>query len=115
MNLVGGTGGWVIGGILAVLGGFALAALLIGWVVAPLAGTSPEERAGDCACGHPVEAHEHNRVGSDCSLCTACSSFRRPPILGRRRAGQTRPMALAPTEADIERMIRDYYKGGDHA
>jgi hypothetical protein len=89
VNLVGGINGWVIVGILALLGVFALAALLIGWVVAPLAGTSPEERAGDCACGHPVEAHEHNRGGTECSLCTSCGSLRRPPLIGRRRARRT--------------------------
>ncbi len=31
-----------------------------------------------CVCGHPHEAHEHYRAGTDCSLCgpAACRRFR---------------------------------------
>ncbi|WP_176491760.1 hypothetical protein [Curtobacterium sp. 'Ferrero'] len=29
-----------------------------------------------CVCGHPREAHEHYRRGSDCALCD-CPRFRR--------------------------------------
>jgi hypothetical protein len=45
-----------------------------------------------CACGHPQEAHEHYRRGSDCGICGAvqCASFRAvkttsPPV---ERAGE---------------------------
>ena len=126
MSLVGGINGWVIGGILAVLAVFALACLIIGWVVAPLAGTTAGERAGDCACGHPAGAHEHHRGGSDCGLCASCGSFRRPPLIGCGRAravpapdDQEIDQAIAnvagaggPSDAQIEQMVRDYYKKG---
>lgn len=29
-----------------------------------------------CVCGHPQDAHEHYRAGSDCALCD-CPRFRR--------------------------------------
>jgi len=31
-----------------------------------------------CKCGHPLDAHEHYRKGSDCSLCPEgeCGAFR---------------------------------------
>ncbi len=31
-----------------------------------------------CVCGHPLEAHEHYRSGTDCSLCggRSCPRFR---------------------------------------
>lgn|GEM_PF-1995902 len=30
-----------------------------------------------CACGHPFEAHEHYRKGTECSICDVrtCSAF----------------------------------------
>lgn len=32
---------------------------------------------GPCACGHPWDAHEHYREGTECSLCKTCPGFRR--------------------------------------
>jgi hypothetical protein len=29
-----------------------------------------------CVCGHPRDAHEHYRPGSDCALCD-CQKFRK--------------------------------------
>ena len=29
-----------------------------------------------CVCGHPREAHEHYRPGTDCALCD-CPKFRK--------------------------------------
>jgi len=38
--------------------------------------TTDEVDTATCACGHPQEAHEHYRPGSDCALCD-CPRFRR--------------------------------------
>jgi hypothetical protein len=42
-----------------------------------------------CVCGHPREAHEHYRAGSDCALCgkSGCPRFR---VAGGLRARLTR-------------------------
>ena len=43
----------------------------------------------ECRCGHPREAHEHYRRGSDCAACAgACARFR--VRLVRRSAGDGR-------------------------
>jgi hypothetical protein len=36
-------------------------------------------RSGRCRCGHPRDAHEHYRLGTDCSLCARpryCQAYR---------------------------------------
>jgi len=42
-----------------------------------------------CVCGHPREAHEHYRAGSDCALCgrSGCGRFRATGSL-RARLGR---------------------------
>jgi len=37
----------------------------------------PDEQSDMCACGHPREAHEHYRRGTECAICDvrACSAF----------------------------------------
>jgi hypothetical protein len=30
-----------------------------------------------CACGHPKQAHQHYRAGTDCALCT-CTRLKMP-------------------------------------
>lgn len=39
---------------------------------------APEAGVGVCRCGHPREAHEHYRRGTDCATCPtgACTRFR---------------------------------------
>ena len=78
-----------------------------------------------CHCGHTSAVHAHYRGGTDCALCD-CRRYQRarPTLLARiaarLRARQDDEMALVnatreprePSDADIERMIRDYYKGG---
>lgn len=41
-------------------------------------GAGDEQNERYCECGHPREAHEHYRKGTDCSLCpgNACVRFR---------------------------------------
>lgn len=41
--------------------------------------TCPRRRT-DCRCGHPRDAHEHYRDGSDCGSCgrAFCRRYRRP-------------------------------------
>lgn len=43
------------------------------------AGRSVPSRAGGrvCACGHPRQAHQHYRRGTDCAMCS-CQRYRRP-------------------------------------
>lgn len=38
---------------------------------------APQSPSDSCACGHPREAHEHYRRGTECSICDIrdCSSF----------------------------------------
>ena len=43
--------------------------------VRPSCGAAAEDSA-TCVCGHPQEAHEHYRPGSDCALCD-CPRFRK--------------------------------------
>jgi hypothetical protein len=42
-----------------------------------------------CVCGHPREAHEHYRAGTDCALCgrSGCSRFRVAGSLWSRLRG----------------------------
>lgn len=37
----------------------------------------PAQTTAMCTCGHPREAHEHFRRGTECSICDirACSAF----------------------------------------
>jgi hypothetical protein len=44
----------------------------------------PVDAGPACTCGHPRQAHEHYRRGSDCALC-GCARFRRRCGLGLRR------------------------------
>ena len=32
--------------------------------------------AGRCRCGHPQDAHDHYRRGTECALCAECPRFR---------------------------------------
>jgi hypothetical protein len=43
--------------------------------------TGPEH-ATHCRCGHPLNAHQHHRQGTDCALCD-CPQWR-PARRGRR-------------------------------
>jgi hypothetical protein len=54
--------------------------------------------ARSCACGHPREAHEHYRAGTDCSLCgpSGCPRFR---AAGSLRARLTRLLGASTTVA----------------
>ena len=37
----------------------------------------PDEAGGAiCRCGHPRDAHEHYRAGTECVLCADCLRFR---------------------------------------
>ena len=39
---------------------------------------SAPDRPGDvpCRCGHPRDAHEHYRKGTECALCDVCPRYR---------------------------------------
>jgi hypothetical protein len=43
-----------------------------------------------CECGHPAEAHEHYRPGSDCGFCgpDRCPGYRAAPPAQRTRRRQ---------------------------
>jgi hypothetical protein len=36
-----------------------------------------EPRSRACVCGHPKQAHQHYRAGTDCALCT-CTRLKMP-------------------------------------
>ena len=52
----------------------------------PAAPVPPADAGPTCSCGHPRQAHQHYRRGSDCAMC-GCGRFRRPRRLrlGLRR------------------------------
>jgi hypothetical protein len=52
----------------------------------PATPVPPADAGPTCSCGHPRQAHQHYRRGSDCAMC-GCGRFRRPrPLqLGLRR------------------------------
>jgi len=39
--------------------------------------------SGVCECSHPFSAHEHQRAGSECSLCL-CARYRPPALITPR-------------------------------
>ena len=41
----------------------------------PLLSLRRDRGPRDCTCGHPHQAHEHYRRGTDCAMC-ACVRFR---------------------------------------
>jgi hypothetical protein len=54
---------------------------MVGWLRRRTRGAS-EGTLGSvrtCRCGHPLDAHEHYRKGSDCALCPpgTCPRYRR--------------------------------------
>jgi len=49
----------------------------------------PEETGGAvCRCGHPRDAHEHYRSGTECAVCAECPGFRPPAGPLRRFAAR---------------------------
>ena len=38
-----------------------------------------EPRSQVCRCGHPKQAHQHYRAGTDCALCT-CTRLKLPVV-----------------------------------
>lgn len=53
-----------------------------GWLRRATTHTTSEP---DCTCGHPHQAHQHYRPGTDCSQCL-CPAYGRL----RRKGGATR-------------------------
>ena len=76
MNLVGGVNTWVVGGLLAFLGIFAGAVLLLGWVAdarrGPIAAARAEE--DECAWCRKPEPGERLRyaIPQDCTCTELC-------------------------------------------
>ena len=55
---------------------------------------SDEAGGAVCRCGHPRDAHEHYRRGTECALCVECPRFR-----------PSAPAALVPRQRDAPRSL----------